>query len=390
VVCDFSYPYLIGGGLWFAFYVPVGGSTGVEDRYDVSEPNSSRKIDAKTFGEQSLKPTAESSEEASDTDIRVRDSLPDALAEFHEKFERDLNTPPDERFVRLSMAIRMAVREGLAVDVIEKVERAFGPGRARSVLLSSCFSEITSSDVAKRCLDGLDFAEDIAAAKKGIREMLQAEYGSGEMTDFAFLERFSFVGDVSILKSDVAKDKMIRQDLLARTGDPNALGFRDVFDEVVKWGLTADEANRTLREISTLAPFDSWELLKESELATNRDFEAVALNMARNDPERALKTIIEGDLGIGILRDAMGHWLEFDGKSPFRWLSENEAAISSEKSDLVRAAIVDFSVSADKGEFDMAREWANTITDDSLRLKVINEINLAHGGLSGEVSVPEN
>jgi len=311
----------------------------------------------------------------------------DPLGKFTQDFDRFVDSDPDERYIRLSMTIREAVREGLAFQVLEKIESKFGPGRVRSHLLSICFSGITQPELAKPCFTSLNDEEDKAAATKGISEMLVQVLSVSEGVGSNMIADFSFAGELGSVKTTVASNIAIADHLNRQSDESSGDRFNDSLEKIANLRLTDEEQKDFLKNVAATVPFESWEVIKNARLATDDDLKFVAQKMADQNPAGAVEALVQSDRGASAIRNVMEYWLSHDARTPFEWFEQNSKRMDEEKANLARAAIVDFSVLSRTQDFGAARAWASTVNDSELNRELLDKIQKAENQILGKAAV---
>ncbi|MDQ8191627.1 hypothetical protein QEH58_15055 [Roseibacillus persicicus] len=264
--------------------------------------------------------------------------------------------PAGERVMWLAQIVSRMSRLGDSKTAIDFIHRDFGAGDSRNVLISACFANISSFELAERAFETLEHEDEKAAARKGLENFFTQEMAGTSRSIF-----FNDYKDSGIPNlEDVFRGAASQYLLDVQAGGGTEEEMKIAFDSILEMGFDENLESKILVDLSTRVPFLSWEQIENRELGTENKIKVLG-DMMSHDPEKAFELLQSSSGNENLFKNGVLQWIRTDAKAPIEWYSKNAASLSAEQANMVVAGIAHYATT--QGEMETAQRWIDELRE---------------------------
>lgn len=261
------------------------------------------------------------------------------------------------RLMNLSLVVGRMAKIADPAEILQAIQKDFGPGYSRCQLIGSLFMASTRTRELASVFGKLDFQDERDAACAGLSQQLCMVDSPRQIAgaDYAYL------GD--------AWNGVYKKALELYVGrfyskPPEELN-RAVGDVL---GLEMPQSDRLALavKLSADAPIQCWkELATEGATVPAADMKQVIQRMFSQDPVAAMEAVSRSPVAKDFLNEATQIWLARDARKPVEWLQSHSDDLPAGQANAIYQGIAGYS--ADHGDFQIAKEWLGRVDDPSTR-----------------------
>ncbi|MES2476503.1 MAG: hypothetical protein V4640_12040 [Verrucomicrobiota bacterium] len=280
------------------------------------------------------------------------------------------------RLIDLGEVVSRMEKAGFGNIAIDKIMNSFGAGTSRSVLISRLFQLSEHPEKLALAYGKLEFDDEKAGARKGLSFGL-ADQLVMENKPFHFdIQRFPYLKEGVEEMIALSIERYIQGN---RSKSPAELSsaIQSAFGTEMT---EATEKNLVVR-MSQMSPFDCWRHIESRKLDfSDYESEIIATNMVNTNPTQAMDLFASSANSSRYFERAFKVWLNQDAHEPILWLEKNQSSLNSDKVNKSLFVISEFAAS--HGDFDIAKKWAERISDQDLKNKSIGSISTSEKKIS--------
>jgi len=262
-----------------------------------------------------------------------------------------------DRVYNLSLVVGRMSQIGDPGQILEKIIGQFGPGKSRCHLIGSLFMGSDRIDALKVAYGKLEFSDEKTAACSGLSHGLCMV----DSLDLIDRTKYAFLGS----RFDDVLEKALEL-YVARFQSKPADELSSAVRKAVDLQTTVESKRNLLSKLVGIAPFDCWEQLVGNNLElAGPEREALLAQMFGRDAGRAMDRIAAAEGGEKYFSSAFQQWLANDASKPIEWLEAHKQSLSLAQKENAIQGIAEYS--ARQGDWGVARQWVEQITDPELR-----------------------
>lgn len=320
------------------------------------------------------------------TFIRFLDNRNYGLSELWETaVEANFGDPSDNHLMLIMLIDKRASLES-ASDLMDLLDKQYGAGKKREELLSVISAAILQKEGLSNFNDLLEFCDLRADGNESDCDFLRLGVVRG-LRGSSLSEISSVALDNPTLFSLLLDSKRGQGEfsaVLSLGGDPeNAKakvedGYSLIEDlpvsSEIKEGLMVNLA----ANVANIQPFFAWnkvsEVLQESDTSLQSPLvDAIAVQMRRTDPERAMEIFIGSDwIAPSVVQKEFYSWVTDNSRDAAGWFEKNRQTLNAEVGDSFLFSFARFAES--RGESEIANSWLDQITDPGKRKEFAQKI----------------
>lgn len=293
---------------------------------------------------------------------------------------------PSDNHLMLMMLIDERASLEVASDLMDLLDQQYGAGKKREELLTVISAAILQKEGLSNFNNLLKFCDLRADGNDSDSDFLRLGLVRG-LRGSSLSEISSVALENPTLFSLLLNSKRSQGEfsaVLSLGGDPeNAKAkVEDGYSLIENLPVSSEIKTRLMvnlaGNVANIQPFFAWnkvtEVLQESENFVESPLVgAIALQMRRSDPERAMELFIGSDwVAPSVVQKEFSSWVTDNSRDAAGWLEENKQTLSAEMRDDFFFSFARFAKS--RGESEIASAWLDQIADPGKRKELARKI----------------